>query len=57
MKRKNLEELKELLIVVDMVNGFAKEGAMADPNIMKIVPEIERLISIFKISFPSSVIR
>lgn len=48
MKRKNLEELKELLIVVDMVNGFAKEGAMADPNIMKIVPEIERLISIFQ---------
>ncbi|MGI6484451.1 MAG: cysteine hydrolase family protein [Candidatus Dojkabacteria bacterium] len=34
----------KLLIVVDMVNGFVKEGALADPKIAKIVPEITRLI-------------
>lgn len=39
-----IEELKKLLIVVDMVNGFIKEGNMADKDIMKIVPKIEHLI-------------
>ena len=26
----NLKELKELLVVVDMVNGFVKRGSLAD---------------------------
>lgn len=37
MKIKNLKMYKGMLIIVDMVNGFVKEGALADPNIGKIV--------------------
>lgn len=32
--------MKELLFVVDMVNGFVKEGPMHDEKIMNIVPRI-----------------
>lgn len=42
MKKK--EELEKLLIVVDMVNGFIKEGNMADPFINHITPGIVKLI-------------
>lgn len=42
--KKELEEMKELLIVVDMVNGFLKEGTLADPTLMKIVPAQIELI-------------
>ena len=42
MKRK--EELQELLIVVDMINGFIKEGNMADETINHITPNIIKLI-------------
>lgn len=45
--KKELEELKKLLIVVDMVNGFVKEGNMADPYIAHIIPEQKRLIEQF----------
>ncbi len=41
---KKLEELKKLLIVVDMVNGFVKEGVMSDRQIESIIPEQLRLI-------------
>ncbi len=40
MKKLEISEIEELTIVVDMVNGFAKEGVMADPYIMHIVPAI-----------------
>lgn len=40
--------MKKMLIIVDMVNGFVKEGALADPSIMRIVPKIEQLIVEFK---------
>jgi len=44
MKRKeNLEIIRNGLIIVDMINGFVKEGTLADPNIAGIIPEIERL--------------
>jgi len=44
MKRKeNLEIVRNGLIIVDMINGFVKEGTLADPNIAGIIPEIERL--------------
>lgn len=33
-----------LVLVVDMVNGFAKEGALADPAIAAIAEDIRRLI-------------
>ena len=38
MKNRSLEEIKDLLIVVDMVNGFVREGIMADKDIEKIIP-------------------
>lgn len=41
---KNKEEIKELLIVVDMINGFVKEGALADPYINHIVEGLQELI-------------
>lgn len=44
MKKENLQELRRLLIIVDMVNGFVKEGNMADPYIAHIIPEQLRLI-------------
>lgn len=47
MKKTNLEEIKNLLIVVDMVNGFVREGAMASQNIEHIIPEVERLVKKF----------
>ncbi|HPR91840.1 MAG TPA: isochorismatase family protein, partial [Candidatus Dojkabacteria bacterium] len=44
MKNNELSQNKKLLIVVDMINGFVTEGALADPEIAKIVPEITRII-------------
>ena len=37
---KSREELKKLLVVVDMVNGFVKEGVMSDSYINHITPNI-----------------
>ncbi len=45
---KSKEEIERLLVVVDMVNGFIKKGAMADPNINHITEGIEKLIQKFK---------
>lgn len=42
---KNLENITKLLINVDMVNGFVKEGAMADPYIQHIIPEHIKLMN------------
>ncbi len=42
MKRK--EEIKKLLLVVDMVNGFIKSGNMADPYINHITPKIKEYV-------------
>lgn len=36
--------MNKLLVVVDMVNGFVSEGKLADKNINRIVPNIEKLI-------------
>lgn len=41
---KRIEELEKALIVVDMVNGFVREGAMKDNYIERIIPKIEELI-------------
>ncbi len=39
-----LRRVKELLITIDMVNGFVKEGPLAAPSIMRVVPrQIELL--------------
>ena len=36
--------MKKLLLVIDMINGFVKEGALADNNINNITPNIIKLI-------------
>ncbi len=50
IREKKIEELKrikKLLIVIDMVNGFVKEGALAAPSIQRILPENKRLVEAF----------
>lgn len=47
MKVKELKDVKRVLILVDMVNGFIKEGALYNPNAKKIIPEIKRLVEDF----------
>ena len=47
MEKKRLEELREMLMVVDMVNGFIREGKMKDNYIEHIIPENLRLIKLF----------
>ncbi len=41
-------QLNKLLIIIDMVNGFVKEGALADSYINTITPNIINLIKEFK---------
>ena len=36
--------MKKIIFVIDMINGFCKEGALADPKIMGIVPELHDFI-------------
>lgn len=36
--------MKKLLLVIDMINGFVKEGALADKKINNITPNIIKLI-------------
>lgn len=40
--------MKKLLVIIDMVNGFVKEGALADTRINFITPNIIELIEKFK---------
>ena len=47
MGNKERNDIKKLLIVVDMVNGFVRFGAMANQNIEHIVPEVENLVKLF----------
>ena len=41
---KNLEEVNSAIFVIDMNNGFCEEGALADPSIKRIVPNIRKII-------------
>lgn len=41
---KNLEEVSNAIFVIDMNNGFCEEGALADPTIKRIVPNIRKII-------------
>ena len=43
-KIKNLEVYKKCLIVVDMVNGFVREGVLHDERIARIIPKQIELI-------------
>lgn len=42
-----LDKDKTLVIVVDMVKGFCEAGAMADREILKIVPDITRILKCY----------
>lgn len=42
--KEDLEQLKRILIIVDMVNGFVRKGNMADKYIQHIIAEQIRLI-------------
>lgn len=37
-KIEKLKQMKELLITIDMVNGFVKDGSLAAPSIQRVVP-------------------
>ncbi len=37
-KIKNLKEIKNMLVVVDMVKGFVDEGTLAAPSIKRVIP-------------------
>ena len=39
--------MKKLLLIIDMVNGFVKEGALADKKINDITPNIIKIIEKF----------
>lgn len=40
--------MKKLLLVIDMINGFVKEGALADKKINNITPNIINLIKEYR---------
>lgn len=40
--KKDLNNVEELLLVIDMVEGFITEGPMSDPYIQNIVPAVRR---------------
>ena len=40
---KDLQYQNAALVIVDMINGFAKEGALSSPRVEKIIPKIVEL--------------
>ena len=40
-----------VVFVIDMINGFVKEGSLSDVNIMKIVPSIKGLLDVIHPSY------
>ncbi len=42
--------MKKLLVIIDMINGFIKEGPLSDENINLITPNIIELIKKYKTS-------
>ncbi len=40
----NKNDKENLVVVIDMVNGFVKEGALAAPTIQRIVPRIKEIL-------------
>lgn len=60
LNMKSLDANNTVLIIVDMINGFAREGALNSPRVEGIIPAIEGLskacdsLSIPKIAFADS---
>lgn len=48
MEKKRLEEIKRVLYVVDVLNGFVRGGNLADSTVSYIIPEIVRLVEEIK---------
>ena len=40
---KEIEPEKTVLVIVDMINGFAREGALKSPRVEEMIPEICRI--------------
>lgn len=47
-QKREKENIRELLITIDMVNGFIKKGALAAPSIMRIVKRQQELLEDFE---------
>ena len=45
LTEKNIENLEELAINIDMINGFVKKGSLSAPSIMRVVPRQKELLS------------
>ena len=45
LSMENIKGIEELAINIDMVNGFVKEGALASPSIMRVVPRQQELLN------------
>jgi nicotinamidase-related amidase len=43
LRLKDLRAKQTALVIIDMVNGFAREGALKSPRIEKLIPEIVKL--------------
>ena len=57
LRFKDLQGKQTALVIVDMVNGFAREGALKSPKVEELIPEITKLskmcgeLEIYKIAF------
>jgi len=43
LRLKDLQGAQTALVIIDMVNGFAREGALKSPRIEELIPEIAKL--------------
>lgn len=46
-KKEQLKQIKKLLINIDMINGFIKEGPLASKSIERIVPKLKQVIELY----------
>ena len=47
-RKKDILEIKRLLLVVDVVKGFMEKGSMADPKMRHIIPSVIELVQNFQ---------
>ena len=47
-KLNNLKEIKNMLVVIDMVKGFVDEGTLAAPSIKRVIPRQLELLEEYK---------
>ncbi len=47
-KLADMDPATSVLVMMDMINGFAKEGALASPRVKALIPEIARIQSVCK---------